>query len=599
VSTPQHPLVELAHSTLTLLAEVPRFGEDAKRRNSAGEIEKAWVRAPLTVAIGGPVSARTELFNFLCDRKVLDPATRPNACAAIRVRRGKQSRFKAIRDDGTTEEHVLPFEKADDDALRLRAQGAKAAVDERKLALQRVERSLPRGARARPRGLLIFLWPIWWLLTRRHRRALADRQLTEHAYDQACDGLKHAEEELATSAERIRIERTRFFEKLRALSSGPPLGTSVREVDLVLGEGPLPPGVDLLEQVRPKTSEQVDAILIVERDAFYGPHTDAGDPPKVGSITETIPTILAFLGKARALVLSRRARDELEPAVAALDDDINDTLESFRMRIERLEAMQILDAEEYARAELAKVKPQILQGTRGVIERAASHLAHELDRLNAEWAHAVSICQDTDQLKSAVARIEQSLPVDARRISDEVRSVAISGAARHTADVFPELLAALRAHGLEEPPPVGLPTLPLLDILPSLSNPTAMKKLSGFLTGLFKSFESRRTDVQTKAEQRIAAMREVAATEILAAEPKLRDLVEQTLHTEMHGAIARQVAWLDKTLVLEREAVAADGVALAPLSRQRDRLKADLEKLSEGIAQLERESPGVAAAAVA
>ena len=31
----------------------------------------------------------------------------------------------------------------------------------------------------------------------------------------------------------------------------------------------------------------------------------------------------------------------------------------------------------------------------------------------------------------------------------------------------------------------------------------------------------------------------------------------------------------------------------------RDRLKADLEKLGEGIAQLEKDSPGIAAAAVA
>jgi hypothetical protein len=597
VSAPQHPLVELAHDALALLAKVDRFGDETKAKNSAAEIHKAWVRAPLSVAIGGPISARTELINYLCDRKVLDPANRPESAAGLRIRRGKATKFKAIRDDKSTEEHVLPAEQADDDALRMRAQSAKTEVDERKLALQRVEKALPRGARARPRGFMIFLWPLWWLLTRRHRRALADRSLTEHAYDQACDALKLAEEELATSAKRIRIERTRFFESLRALSSGPPLGTNVRIVDLVLGEGPLPPGVDLIEMVRPKMNEQVDAVLLVERDSFYAPVDEGGDAPEIGSIAEVVPNLLAVLGRSRALVLARRARDELEPAVGALDDEIQDTEEGFRLRIERLEAMQIVDREEFASEALGKTKTQVTPGIRIVMERAAVHLAHELDRLNAEWTHAISIAQDNDQLKSAVARIEQSAPVDAKRIGDEVRSVAMDAAARLVADVLPDLLATLKPHGLEERPPKGLPQLPPVEMLPSMINPASTKKLSGFLTGLFKSFESRRADVQTKAEQRIASLREIGASEILSAEPKLRDVVDKSLHEQLHAAIDRQIKWLDKTMITEREAVAADGIALAPLSRMRDRLKADLAKLVEGIEQLDKENPGLAAAA--
>ncbi len=581
-----------------MLAKVDGFGDDSRAKNSAGAIEKAWVRAPLSVAIGGPVSARTELINYLCARKVLDPESRASGGAALRVRRGKSTRFKALRADGTTEEHVLPAEQADDDALRLRAQGAKVAVDERKVALQRVEKSLPRGARARPRGFMIWLWPLWWLLTRRHRRALSDRSMNEHAYDQACEVLKQTESELEATATRIRVERTRFFESLRALSSGLSLGGVVREIELVLGEGPLPPGVDIIEMMRPNMTEQVDAILLVERDTFYAPHTEGGNAPVVGTIAETVPALLGLLGKSRALVLARRAREELEPAVAALDDDILDTEEGFRLRIERLEAMQILDAAEFARTELAKVKPLVVQGTRTVIESTAEHLAAELDRVNASWAHALSISQDTDQLKSAVARIEQSAPIEAKRIAEEVRNVALDLAARHVAEVLPELLASLRPHGLEEPPPRTPPQLPVIEVLPSFTNPAAAKKLSGFLTGLFKSFESRRTDVLTKAELRIASLRELATAELLGVEPKLRELVEQSLYQQLYSAIARQVSWLDRTMNAEREAVAADGIALAPLSRIRDRLKQDLARIIQGIEQLERESPGLAAAAV-
>ena len=50
-------------------------------------------------------------------------------------------------------------------------------------------------------------------------------------------------------------------------------------------------------------------------------------------------------------------------------------------------------------------------------------------------------------------------------------------------------------------------------------------------------------------------------------------------------------------MTFEREAVAAEGKQLAPLARMRDRLKHDLAKLEEGIEALEKENPGLAAAA--
>jgi len=37
----------------------------------------------------GAVSARTELFNYLCGKKVLDPDGRAQGCAGLRIRRGK------------------------------------------------------------------------------------------------------------------------------------------------------------------------------------------------------------------------------------------------------------------------------------------------------------------------------------------------------------------------------------------------------------------------------------------------------------------------------------------------------------------------------
>lgn len=594
----QHPLVELAHTALGRLAKVPGFGDGC--HGKAAEVEKMWVRAPLTVAIGGAVSARTELFNYLCGKKVLDPEGRTIGCAGLRIRRGRQTKFKAKRDDGTTEEHVLPPEQAEDDALRMRAQATEAEVKERQLALQRVEHVLPRLARARPRGLMIWLWPLWWLVTRRHRRVLADRRFTELAYDQACDARDVAKRELAEAEQRIRVQRGRFFESLRALSSGPPLGESVREVDLVLGEGPLPEGVELIELTRSsQASELVDAILLVEHDRLHAPHNEEGTALEVGAIRAIVPQLPALLGKARAIVIARRARDLIEPALALLDDEVSDTEEGFRLRLERLEAMQILDAEEFTAGELAKVRPQIAQSIHAVIEHGAAHLGAELARLGEEWAAGIAMAQDSDALKQAVQRIEQSAPLDAKRIAEEVRLLVMGGAAGAAYDLYPELLASLRPHGLDEKPPKSAPGLPAIELLPSLTNasPAKLSGAAGWLTGLFRSFDTRRTDVQQKAQARMAHLRDVANAEILDAEPKLHAIIERTLHVFLVTAIARQAGWLEGALAFERDAVASEGAALAPLARARDRLRHELDKLVEGLAVLEREHPGLAAAA--
>jgi hypothetical protein len=599
VSTPQHPLVELATGALQRLAKIPRYGNG--HAESAADLERMWVKAPLCVAIGGPVKARTELWNYLCGKKVFDPEGRPIESAPLKVRRGKQTRFKATRDDGTTEEHVLPPEQADDDALRMRAEATKAEVGERKLALQRIEKALPRAARARPRGFMIWLWPLWWLMTRRQRRVLAERKFSEIAYDQACDARDVAVKELEEAESRIRRERGRFFESLRALASGPPLGGNVRDVLLELGDGPLPEGVELIELARSTQASDVDAIFLVERDTIHAPHGADAPAVPVGKTTDVIPQLLLLLGRARSLSIARRAHEEITDPLTNLDDEINDTEEGFRVRIERLEAMQIMDPEEFAKAELAKVRPQISQSIHAVIEHAAHHLGGELQRLGDEWQRAIAMTKTNDELKIAVQRIEASAPLDAKRIAEETRMLAVGGAGGSAHDIFPELLSPLRAHGLEEKPPREAPQLPPLEILPSLVNasPAKLSGAAGWLGGLFKSFESRRSDVGTKAEARMKHLREVAQAEILDVEPKLRAMIEQTLYQMTLAAIERQVAWLDKTMILEREAVSREGIALAPLARMRDRLRHDHQKLAEGIEQIETEDAGLAAAAAA
>jgi hypothetical protein len=114
---------------------------------------------------------------------------------------------------------------------------------------------------------------------------------------------------------------------------------------------------------------------------------------------------------------------------------------------------------------------------------------------------------------------------------------------------------------------------------------------------VFRSFELKRADVATKANERILHLQQVAASEIPHIEPVVQALVEKALHAQLLAAVTRQVAWLDGRLASERELVAREGLELAPLARQRDRLRNDLANLEEGIAHLEKENAGLAAAA--
>jgi hypothetical protein len=207
--------------------------------------------------------------------------------------------------------------------------------------------------------------------------------------------------------------------------------------------------------------------------------------------------------------------------------------------------------------------------------------------------------ESNDQLKQAVQRIEASAPLDAKRIADEVRLLVMGGAAGAAYDMAPELLVTLKPHGLEEKPPKAAPPLPAIELLPSLTNasPAKLSGAAGWLTGLFRSFETRRADVMQKAHARMEHLRQIASSEILDAEPKLAQLIDRALDAFLMAAIARQEAWLDHAMTLERDAVANEGAQLAPLALMRDRLRNDVTKLASGIDALEAEHAGLAAAA--
>ena len=150
----------------------------------------------------------------------------------------------------------------------------------------------------------------------------------------------------------------------------------------------------------------------------------------------------------------------------------------------------------------------------------------------------------------------------------------VGGVAR---DLYPEIVAPLREHGLPEQHlgmPKRAPAVGAVPILPSLANPSTAKVGGSWFTGLFKSFDTRRSEVREQVHARVEHLREVAAAELLDAEPKLHAAIGQALAVELGRALDLQREWYTQRLASEHEAVEAERTKLLPLfsSARRSRI---------------------------
>ena len=174
----------------------------------------------------------------------------------------------------------------------------------------------------------------------------------------------------------------------------------------------------------------------------------------------------------------------------------------------------------------------------------------------------------------------------------------LGGSAR---DIYPAVAGALVKHGLSEEQlrVRAAPELPPVMLLPSLTKESAKLEKASWFAGLFRSFETRRTEIREKVYERVERMREVAGSELLDAEPRLNQAIGTALAGLLEGAIATQQAWLDDALDQEHEAIARDREVIAPLVAVHDAVRTEANRLGDMIGQLERHEPAIAGAAAA
>lgn len=153
--------------------------------------------------------------------------------------------------------------------------------------------------------------------------------------------------------------------------------------------------------------------------------------------------------------------------------------------------------------------------------------------------------------------------------------LVMGGASGVARDVYPEVVSALRAYGLPDEylgPLTEAPSIASVPILPSLANPSQPKIGGTWLGGLFKAFDARKAEAREQAHARGEHLREVAAAELLDAEPKLHAAIGQALAGHLSRAIEAQREWHAGALVAEHAAVAEERRKLGPLVAARDTL---------------------------
>jgi len=512
---------------------------------SAAELGRAWEQRPWIVAITGDGTG--EVVSAVCGEKV-------SLTAAARIQRGVRTQFRAVREDGRSEEHALATRGHDHDLLAARAADAREELAKHHTAIERVASTVPVIVRRKPPWWQLWLWPIYWLLRRLNRQRLVEVDHAVAAGDDARRVVEAAELELASADVRAKQLRASYGELLRRLARA----DGVRELVIEVAEGPLPEGVELV------TGEREDADLVL-------PAREAG--VKLVQLAE-------LAAQAREVALARKAREAITAAAKAMDDKLARAEDDFRARLAKLEAMRIGDVEGFVRAVTARLGPKLVAGIHAALEAAQAQLGAELTKLQQEWLGSIAGAPDSEELGDVVERIDLSAPNVTQQIADGVRLVVENGVNSTANELYPDILAAMKPHGLPEQRNRHIVTA-TVELLPSLGG--AEGKQGGTLkklAGLFKGFDSKKSDARERAEARIEHFREVASAELLDGEPRLHAALASAIGGELTVLAALQQKWLEDALEKERAAVARERESLTQVAAARDAAYRDADSLA-------------------
>ena len=594
VHDPNDSLVVRIRGALKRLTDAPVTASTATA--TLAEVDAAWARRPFSIGIAGDdVFARTDLINGLCGAKLLELEGRVPGCAPVRIRRGTVTRFCATRRDGTTEEMTLsaavalPAMPHRDEVEAVRHQ-----VMQLEIKADTAERAVPKMVRKTPPWWAFWAWLVRWWVVWRSKKRVAQWQYAQAELEMARYHLVEAEEAIPTALGGMPGETPeKFYARLRMLCSGMIVGRDVQQIEIECASGPLADGVEVIELTGVAARTEVDVTVRVTSSQVQVASGESSMGRTFGPPTEAARALGKLPIEERAMWIARRVREVLLAAVDCLDDEVERAEVALRNRIAHLENLRMPDAERFVAQQLARVKPQLAASILAVLEHAGVHMGSEIAQCAQAWDALIAQANSPEALKAAAAQIDLDGVEQCKRIAEETRILVVGGVGGSAHDILPELFAPLLQPGLPEEhaqPPKRVPALPPVELLPSLTSPSATgfaSDLTGagqWFAGLFRSIDARRAEVREKVRQRSSHLMELARAELLDAEPKLRGALLEAAGRELGMAVERRMEWLSKELAKEQLAVNAERAQLWPLVKVLDDTRKSAMHLNEIVA---------------
>ncbi|MDB4958480.1 MAG: hypothetical protein JWO36_6049 [Myxococcales bacterium] len=599
---------ELARAALRRLGAAPPAADVI--RGTLQALDETREGPPYTVAIAGEVGARTALLDYLAGERLFDPKRRDPKGTVMTIRRGMITTLRARRRDGSIETHTLGATASGalvvEDSGILEESPADPPPSDPPPPLEETQlvRRIPWWA--------VWRWLLLWLRARRSRRRRAVepiRQQIERPIQRIEPAPTTPQKPPVRSQTAPVVDpRRQFRDVLHELLAD----ETLEELAVEVAGGLLPADVIVVElpaAVPAKAADlyivacggngitktpQLDAMLALAPHIFaVGPVAIPAYPdPRVRRLADfahVAPRLVKLTALERALSGGGRAIAALSKGRASLDDFLAAAEAGFRKRIDELEARRIANPDEHVAAELARLRPAIIEHAHRSLRRALTRLDTAIARVAAEWADRLREGTSTDALRTAAAKLDEESPANLQAIHAEALRILIDELTEHARAQYLEIVSALREGTSRSDP---LPAWLTVELVVENTSPgTALGTVARRLTSLFRSLDSLKADAIEHLDERIATLGQLANAMFADTEPRLEPAVTGTIAVALRQDLERHGIWLEAELVREHAEIDAECARLVPLVGIRDRAINDERELVAAVQALERELP--------
>ena len=629
-------VVELARAAVRRLANAAPAVDDALA--ALADLERVGLGPPYTVALAGDHAARTALLNCLAGEPLFDPTRHDPARVVMTLQRGSITALRARRRDGSVEERTLgALPAAGDAAVADAAVVAEPTVVAETTplagAIVQVAAADPMLVVRRPPWWAVWRWLLLWLRVWRSRPstqvlpAPAATPVEPPAPERPAPEPPAPElpaPELPVPAPRTIVRaperskrvvdpRRQLVDTLRACFAD----EAVERLFVDVRGGPLPEEVVVIELPSRANAMALDGVgadacLVacgehgfvmtaqLEELLTIVPHLfavgatalPAGCDPRVrllGSFAAAAPELTRLATIDRALAVGRRAIAVLTSGRAALDGVIDGAESGFRARIERLEALQIPNADDYTAAALARVRQTVVEHTHRLIRRALDQLDSTIERSGAAWSARLREATSTDELRTAAAQLDEESPAALQASQADAHRALVDDLTEHARAHYRELVSELRQGTTRTD---AVPSWLTVEVpIGDMTSGTSLGSVAPRLTSLFRSLDTLRSEALAHLEQRIAKLRQRASVNVLDLEPRLEPAVTGAVAIALHAEAVRHGTWLEAELARERVAIDAERAQITVLAIARDTTHADERELVAALDALAAELP--------